>query len=127
MEYTILIVEDDIEIIDLLTIHMKDLNANVHVADNGRLGLKKAMEFDYDLILLDLSIPELSGIEVCKEQVRRSRRPADRHVGDRPRMVLEPCSCKSRECLHAAHQSNHALVGLKAKRLCGQARYKLRV
>lgn len=75
MEYTILIVEDDIEIIDLLTIHMKDLNANVHVADNGRLGLKKAMEFDYDLILLDLSIPELSGIEVCKELRKTKNTP----------------------------------------------------
>ncbi|GAK95377.1 alkaline phosphatase synthesis transcriptional regulatory protein PhoP [Nonlabens tegetincola] len=54
---------------------MRDLNANVHVADNGRLGLKKAMEFDYDLILLDLSIPELSGIEVCKELRKTKNTP----------------------------------------------------
>lgn len=67
MENRILIVEDDLEIVDLLTIHMRDLNAIVDSVHDGRSGLEKALETDYDLILLDLSIPIINGIEVCKE------------------------------------------------------------
>lgn len=63
----ILIVEDDIDIADLLTIHMKDLNAAVDTVSDGIAGLKLAQETDYCLILLDISLPSMNGVEVCKE------------------------------------------------------------
>jgi two-component system alkaline phosphatase synthesis response regulator PhoP len=67
MENRILIVEDDIEIAGLLEIQMKDLNASVECVHDGRSALNKALETDYDLILLDLSIPIMNGVEVCRE------------------------------------------------------------
>jgi len=68
----ILIVEDDIDIADLLTIHMKDLNATVETVADGLVGLRLAQENDYCLILLDISIPSMNGVEVCKA-LRRSK------------------------------------------------------
>ena len=67
MENRILIVEDDLEIVGLLEIHMKDLNATVDSVNDGRAALEKALAIDYDLILLDLSIPIINGVEVCRE------------------------------------------------------------
>ncbi|PPK96189.1 MULTISPECIES: response regulator transcription factor [Nonlabens] len=67
MENRILIVEDDLEIVGLLEIHMKDLNATVDSVNDGRSALEKALAIDYDLILLDLSIPIINGVEVCRE------------------------------------------------------------
>ncbi|MEO9952736.1 response regulator transcription factor [Nonlabens sp.] len=67
MENRILIVEDDLEIVGLLEIHMKDLNATVDSVNDGRAALEKALTIDYDLILLDLSIPIINGVEVCRE------------------------------------------------------------
>ena len=47
MENRILIVEDDLDIVDLLTIHMKDLNASVDSVNDGRSALEKALEIKY--------------------------------------------------------------------------------
>lgn len=62
----ILIIEDDPEIIKLLEIHLTDLIYNTSKAVDGALGLKMAMENDYDLIILDLTLPSMDGIEICK-------------------------------------------------------------
>lgn len=68
----ILIIEDDPEIINLLDIHLNDLIYSTEKATNGEKGLQLALENDYDLILLDLTLPILDGIEVCK-QLRRTK------------------------------------------------------
>lgn len=72
MENQILIVEDDLDIVELLEIHMKDLNAHVESVYDGATAIDKALETDYSLILLDLSIPKINGIEVCKE-IRKTK------------------------------------------------------
>ncbi|MEK6154124.1 response regulator transcription factor [Flavobacteriaceae bacterium 3-367] len=63
----ILIIEDDPEIVKLLEIHLTDLIYHTTSAMDGEKGLQMALENDYDLILLDLTLPIMDGVEVCKK------------------------------------------------------------
>jgi len=63
----ILVIEDDKSISDLLKIHLSDLNYNVSIAYDGKKGLDKALNEANDLIVLDLMLPGIDGIEICKE------------------------------------------------------------
>jgi len=63
----LLIIEDDLEIVKLLEIHLADLNYVTSKATNGKLGYQMALENDYDLILLDLTLPFMDGTEICKK------------------------------------------------------------
>tara|TARA_R110002033_G_scaffold47786_5_gene93262 strand:- start:44688 stop:45392 length:705 start_codon:yes stop_codon:yes gene_type:complete len=63
----ILIIEDDPEIIKLLEIHLTDLVFKISKATNGITGLQMALENNYDIIILDLTLPNMNGIEVCKQ------------------------------------------------------------
>ena len=63
----ILIIEDDPEIIKLLEIHLTDLNYSTSKALDGEVGLNMALKNVYDLILLDLTLPTIDGVEICKK------------------------------------------------------------
>jgi DNA-binding response OmpR family regulator len=67
----VLVIEDDKSISDLIEIHLKDLNCNVTKAYDGETGLKYALSESYQLIVLDLMLPKLDGLEICK-QVRKN-------------------------------------------------------
>lgn len=71
--YSILLVEDDKNISEMLCDYFSEKSLNkimIDVATNGESGVKKAYENDYDLLLLDIMLPQLDGFEICKE-VRR--------------------------------------------------------
>ena len=71
----ILIIEDDPEIIKLLEIHLTDLIYTTSKAMDGEVGLRMALENHYDLILLDLTLPTMDGVEVCKRLRKEKNTP----------------------------------------------------
>ncbi|HSH20966.1 MAG TPA: response regulator transcription factor [Draconibacterium sp.] len=68
----ILLIEDDPHIGELVSIHLKDLNCAVEISTDGREGYEKASTGNYDLIVLDIMLPGMDGLEVCR-QLRADR------------------------------------------------------
>lgn len=68
----VLVVEDDPNIVDLLDIHLKDLECQLTRAYDGQHGLEEALKQSFDLIILDLMLPRMDGMEVCR-QIRMNR------------------------------------------------------
>jgi two-component system alkaline phosphatase synthesis response regulator PhoP len=62
----ILIIEDDHDISDLLSIHINDLGYRTDLIDDGTEGLMKAVNHSYELIILDLRLPGMDGLEICR-------------------------------------------------------------
>lgn len=73
MSKKILIVEDEQKIARFLELELKYEGYEVDIANDGRNGLEKAKDSSVDLIILDLMLPGLSGIELC----RRLRQSSD--------------------------------------------------
>ena len=68
----ILIVEDEAAIADLEKDYLELSGFEVEVANDGQTGLEKAMQEDYDLVILDLMLPGVDGFEICR-QVRAEK------------------------------------------------------
>lgn len=62
----ILIVEDDAQIADMLTEALSKRQYVVDVAQDGELGWHCVQTLDYDLVLLDVTLPKLDGIKLCR-------------------------------------------------------------
>src|SRR4051794_26930693 len=62
----ILIIEDEVNLSDFIRLELEYEKYEVLVAFEGRDGLAKALDEDIDIILLDLMLPGLNGIEVCR-------------------------------------------------------------
>ncbi len=63
----ILIIEDQQSIAELEKDYLEINHFQVDIKNNGREGLNQALTKDYDLILLDLMLPDIDGFEVCKK------------------------------------------------------------
>jgi two-component system phosphate regulon response regulator PhoB len=61
-----LIVEDENEIADLVKFHLEREGMQVSVARNGRKAIEMAQGSGFDLIVLDLMLPDLDGLEICR-------------------------------------------------------------
>jgi two-component system alkaline phosphatase synthesis response regulator PhoP len=61
----VLIVEDDKDIAELVSIHLNDLVCEIKHCATGESGLTMALEERFDLIILDLMLPGIDGLEVC--------------------------------------------------------------
>lgn len=62
----VLIIEDDKDIAELMSIHLNDLVCEIRHCVNGEAGLAMAIEESFDLIILDIMLPGIDGLEVCK-------------------------------------------------------------
>jgi len=66
MMKNILIVEDDPDIIELVDLHLRDIYCNTTTFSNGKDGLVHALANPFDLIILDITLPGINGIEICR-------------------------------------------------------------
>ncbi len=63
----ILIIEDNEDLARLLELHLRDLSYEVDLAYDGSTGRNRAMAGSYDLIILDLMLPGLDGLDICRQ------------------------------------------------------------
>jgi DNA-binding response OmpR family regulator len=61
----ILIVDDDTELLELATLQFSNVGAEVCTAVDGQEGLARVLEFQPDLVLLDIMMPKLDGWDTC--------------------------------------------------------------
>ncbi|AXJ00865.1 two-component system, OmpR family, response regulator ArlR [Cyclonatronum proteinivorum] len=62
----VLVVEDDVDIIKLIKIVLEKNKFEVEIAETGTQGLQYALSKDFDCIVLDIGLPEIDGLEVCR-------------------------------------------------------------
>lgn len=62
----VLIIEDDYDIAALVSIHLSDLVCDILHAADGQTGLDMATSEHFDLIILDLMLPRMDGLEICR-------------------------------------------------------------
>lgn len=67
MDYRILLVDDEEDILDFISYNLKKEGYNVYTATNGKEAIEKALEIKPHLILLDVMMPQMDGIETCGE------------------------------------------------------------
>jgi DNA-binding response OmpR family regulator len=72
MNDKILIVEDEIDIAKLIKVHLSELDLHCDICTHGEEALTQALTQDYELILLDVMLPGISGLDICR-QVRQEK------------------------------------------------------
>lgn len=71
----ILMIEDNIELAEILSEYLEQYDMSVVTADDPYIGISKLKLESYDLVILDLTLPGLDGLEVCKEIRKTSNIP----------------------------------------------------
>ena len=74
-DFTVLLVEDEHSFVEALTVGLKREGFRVQVAQDGAEALEMFDVVRPDLVLLDVMLPKISGIDVCRELRRRSQVP----------------------------------------------------
>lgn len=62
----VLIVEDDANIAELVALHLRDAGCKVTIENDGIQGHDRALRETFDLFLLDINLPKMSGLEICR-------------------------------------------------------------
>jgi two-component system, OmpR family, response regulator CpxR len=72
---SILLVEDDLELCSLMKDYFSQQGFRIDAVHDGRTGLARSLEGDFDLILLDVMLPVLDGFELLRQLRKRSATP----------------------------------------------------
>lgn len=67
MKETILLVDDDKDLLDLLSLKLGKEDFKILIAEDGKSGLEMVKRKKPDLVVLDVNMPKMNGMEVCKE------------------------------------------------------------
>ncbi len=65
--HRILVIEDELDIAELMRLHLSDICQQVVVENDGHAGLNQALGSSWDLIVLDLRLPGVDGLEICRQ------------------------------------------------------------
>ncbi len=71
----VLLIEDDAQMAELIYEYLLKYDIRCEIAKNGKDAIKGLKEAGYDLIILDLSLPDIDGIELCKDIRNRYKTP----------------------------------------------------
>jgi DNA-binding response OmpR family regulator len=66
MQKRILVIEDNLDIANLVSINLRGRHLFVDHAANGEIGLKRALSGEYHLVILDIMLPGMDGMDVCR-------------------------------------------------------------
>tara|TARA_R110001583_G_scaffold12280_9_gene54668 strand:+ start:7032 stop:7787 length:756 start_codon:yes stop_codon:yes gene_type:complete len=72
MKDTVLIVEDEFDIANLIQVHLSELDINSDICCHGQQGLEQALKQNYQLIMLDVMLPGINGLDICR-QIRQEK------------------------------------------------------
>ena len=64
----VIIIEDEVDIAELIELHLDDLNCETEMYHNGREGYEAVLKNNPDLIILDVNLPEMNGLDICRRQ-----------------------------------------------------------
>jgi DNA-binding response OmpR family regulator len=73
MSRNVLVIEDDNDIAQLVRVQLAGVSCDTTVVNDGRAGLAEALARPYDLVVLDLMLPGVDGLEICR-RLRAERR-----------------------------------------------------
>lgn len=73
MKDKILIVEDELDIATLIQVHLTELDLESEICGDGTQALKMAIQGDYQLVMLDVMLPGINGLDICR--ALRSAKP----------------------------------------------------
>ena len=71
----VLVVEDDPDIASVIRLHLEDAKYQVTVVNDGRTAVDTILRVPADLVVLDLMLPGVDGLDICKQLARRAPRP----------------------------------------------------
>lgn len=97
----VLVIDDDPEIRDMIAFVLRDKGYTILTADKGEVGLAKARQDYPDLVILDLSLPDMDGLEVCT-QLKAS--PKTRPI---PVLILTARTSTQAQLLAVEYNADH--------------------
>jgi len=71
MPQSVLVIEDNRDIAELVALHLRDEGYAVTLCHDGASGLEQAQQGNFDLLVLDLMLPEVDGLSICKQLRQR--------------------------------------------------------
>lgn len=72
MSHTILVVDDHPEFLDLYRLILKRIGYTIYTATHGKTALHYTSQHHFDLIIMDVMMPDLSGYEICQQLIRQT-------------------------------------------------------
>jgi len=100
----ILIVDDDVELTKAVVSTISSAGHDVHFTNDPKDGLKLIREQNYDMVLLDLSMPEFSGMDIIKELAK------DGKIKEKKIVVMTASAVNDEELKNLVDRGIHSVL-----------------